>query len=123
MLTGKETSIVKENANKDSNLYTTQRDLLAGAVSKSLAFKTLPSDVSNAHMKGDIHYHDADYSPFTPMTNCSLPNFKYMLSHGFVLGNAQMGSPHSIETAATQVTQIMQDVASSQYGGQTLNRA
>jgi ribonucleoside-triphosphate reductase len=119
----KDASLVNENANKDSNVYSTQRDLLAGAISKAEALKTLPTDVSNAHMKGDIHYHDADYSPFTPMTNCSLPNFKYMLAHGFVLGNAQMGSPHSIETAATQVTQIMQDVASSQYGGQTLNRA
>lgn len=119
----KDKDIVDENANKDSKLYSTQRDLLAGAISKSAAIKMLPRDVANAHAKQDIHYHDADYSPFTAMTNCSLPDFGNMLKHGFALGNAEMGSPHSIETAATQVTQIMQDVASSQYGGQTFNRA
>lgn len=119
----KDKDIVDENANKDSKLYSTQRDLLAGAISKSAAIRMLPKDVANAHAKNDIHYHDADYSPFTAMTNCSLPDFADMLKHGFALGNAEMGSPHSIETAATQVTQIMQDVASSQYGGQTFNRA
>jgi ribonucleoside-triphosphate reductase len=120
---GKDKKIVNENANKDSRVYSTQRDLLAGTVSRAIALKTLPADVANAHAKGDIHFHDADYSPFTPMTNCSLPNFKDMLENGFMLGNAEMGSPRSIETAATQVTQIMLDVASSQYGGQSFNRA
>ena len=119
----KDESIVNENGNKDANIYSTQRDLLSGAISKAEALKLLPADVANAHMKGDIHYHDADYSPFTAMSNCSLPDFAGMLANGFSLGNAQMDSPHSIETAATQITQIMQDVASSQYGGQTLNRA
>ena len=119
----KDKTLVNENANKDSRVYSTQRDLLAGTVSRSIALKMLPADVANAHAKGDIHFHDADYSPFTPMTNCSLPNFADMLDHGFVLGNAEMGSPQSIETAATQVTQIMLDVASSQYGGQSFNRA
>lgn len=116
-------TIVNENANKDGRVYSTQRDLLAGAISKAEALSMLPRDVSNAHDKCDIHYHDADYSPFTAMTNCSLPNFRNMLAHGFTLGNADMGTPHSIETAATQITQIMLDVASSQYGGQTINRA
>jgi ribonucleoside-triphosphate reductase len=120
---GKDKTLVNENANKDSRVYSTQRDLLAGTVSRSIALKMLPADVANAHAKGDIHFHDADYSPFTPMTNCSLPNFKDMLANGFMLGNAEMGSPQSIETAATQVTQIMLDVASSQYGGQSFNRA
>ncbi|MDU5888333.1 anaerobic ribonucleoside-triphosphate reductase, partial [Bifidobacterium scardovii] len=77
----------------------------------------------NAHMKGDIHFHDADYSPFTAQSNCSLPNFWDMLANGFTLGNAPMASPKSIAIAATQITQIMKDVASSQYGGQTANRA
>ena len=112
-----------ENANKDSNVYATQRDLLAGAVSKAAAFTMLPPAVSNAHMKGDIHFHDADYSPFTAQSNCSLPNFWDMLANGFTLGNAPMASPKSIAIAATQITQIMKDVASSQYGGQTANRA
>lgn len=116
-------TIMRENANKDSNVYATQRDLLAGAVSKASAMSMLPSEVANAHIKGDIHFHDADYSPFTPMTNCSLPDFGNMLANGFVLGNAMMDSPKSIGTAATQITQIIKDIAGSQYGGQTVNRA
>ena len=74
-------------------------------------------------MKGDIHFHDADYSPFTSMNNCSLPDFGDMLKHGFALGNAMMDSPKSIGTASTQITQIIKDIAGAQYGGQTVNRA
>ena len=122
-LVDRDEALVRENANKDSNVYSTQRDLLAGAVSKASAFSMLPDAVSNAHMKGDIHFHDADYSPFTAQSNCSLPNYWDMLANGFTLGNAPMGSPNSISIAATQITQIMKDVASSQYGGQTANRA
>ena len=116
-------TLIHENANKDANVYATQRDLLAGAVSKAAAFNMLPPAVANAHMKGDIHFHDADYSPFTAQSNCSLPNFWDMLANGFTLGNAPMASPKSIAIAATQITQIMKDLASSQYGGQTANRA
>ena len=116
-------TLIHENANKDANVYATQRDLLAGAVSKAAAFNMLPPAVANAHMKGDIHFHDADYSPFTAQSNCSLPNFWDMLANGFTLGNAPMASPKSIAIAATPITQIMKDVASSQYGGQTANRA
>ena len=116
-------TLIHENANKDANVYATQRDLLAGAVSKAAAFNMLPPAVANAHMKGDIHFHDADYSPCTAQSNCSLPNFWDMLANGFTLGNAPMASPKSIAIAATQITQIMKDVASSQYGGQTANRA
>ena len=116
-------TLIHENANKDSNVYATQRDLLAGAVSKAAALNMLPQVVANAHMKGDIHFHDADYSPFTAQSNCSLPNFWDMLANGFTLGNAPMASPKSIAIAATQITQIMKDVASSQYGGQTAKRA
>ena len=122
-LVNRDESLVRENANKDSNVYATQRDLLAGAVSKASAFSMLPDAVSNAHMKGDIHFHDADYSPFTAMSNCSLPDFGDMLAHGFALGNAMMDSPKSIGTAATQITQIIKDIAGAQYGGQTVNRA
>ncbi|XQS95071.1 anaerobic ribonucleoside-triphosphate reductase [Gardnerella sp. DNF00172] len=122
-LVNRDETLVRENANKDSNVYATQRDLLAGAVSKASAFSMLPHAVSNAHMKGDIHFHDADYSPFTCMSNCSLPDFGDMLAKGFALGNAMMDSPKSIGTAATQVTQIIKDIAGAQYGGQTVNRA
>lgn len=121
-LTSKDETLVRENANKDSNVYATQRDLLAGAVSKASALNMLPKEVANAHLKGDIHFHDADYSPFTPMTNCSLPDFGDMLKHGFALGNAMMDSPKSIGTASTQITQIIKDIAGCQYGGQTVNR-
>ena len=122
-LVNRDESLVRENANKDSNVYATQRDLLAGAVSKASAFSMLPDAVANAHMKGDIHFHDADYSPFTSMNNCSLPDFGDMLKHGFALGNAMMDSPKSIGTASTQITQIIKDIAGAQYGGQTVNRA
>jgi ribonucleoside-triphosphate reductase len=122
-LLNKDESLVRENANKDANVYATQRDLLAGAISKASALSMLPKQVANAHLKGDIHFHDADYSPFTAQTNCSLPDFGDMLANGFVLGNAMMDSPKSIGTAATQITQIIKDIASSQYGGQTVNRA
>lgn len=84
-------TLIHENANKDSNVYATQRDLLAGAVSKAAALNMLPQVVANAHMKGDIHFHDADYSPFTAQSNCSLPNFWDMLANGFTLGQRPDG--------------------------------
>lgn len=115
-------SVVNENANKDSRVYATQRDLLAGTVSRAKALQMLPRDVAAAHLAGDIHFHDADYSPFTAETNCSLPDFGGMLARGFALGNAPMDSPRSIGTAATQITQIIKDIAGCQYGGQTVNR-
>ncbi len=118
----KDDSIMHENANKDSNVYAAQRDLLAGAISKASFYRVAPKDVSNAHTKGDIHFHDADYS-LSKMTNCSLPNFKDMLTNGFKLGNATMEPAKSIEIAATQITQIIQNISSNQYGGQTVNRA
>ncbi|VHM77870.1 anaerobic ribonucleoside triphosphate reductase [Streptococcus pyogenes] len=82
----------------------------------------LPSHVANAHQKGDIHYHDLDYSPYTPMTNCCLIDFKGMLANGFKIGNAEVESPKSIQTATAQISQIIANVASSQYGGCTADR-
>ena len=115
-------TIMHENANRPSEIYITQRDLLAGAVSKAAALRMLPQDVANAHQKGTIHFHDLDVSPFTAESNCSLVNFWDMLGHGFSLGGSEMDSPKSIGIAATQICQIMQEVAVSQYGGQTANR-
>lgn len=115
-------AIMHENANKDASVCSTQRDLLAGAVSKAAALRMLPQDVVNAHQKGEIHYHDLDYSPFTVMCNCSLPNYWDMLEHGFVIGNAEMASPRSVSIAATQLTQIVRDIAGLQYGGQSMDR-
>ena len=121
-LVNKEQTIVNENANKDSNLFNTQRDLTAGAVGKSIGLKMLPPHVANAHLKGDIHYHDLDYSPYTTMTNCCLIDFENMLKNGFKIGNAEVESPKSIQTATAQIAQIIANVASSQYGGCTADR-
>lgn len=122
-LINKDRSVVNENANKDSNVFNTQRDLTAGAVSKAIGLKLLPAHVANAHQKGEIHYHDLDYSPFTTMSNCCLIDFKNMFENGFKLGNAQVDSPKSIQTATAQASQIIANVASSQYGGCSFDRA
>ncbi|PCR99850.1 anaerobic ribonucleoside-triphosphate reductase [Lactococcus fujiensis] len=119
----RDSTVVNENANKDSNVFNTQRDLTAGAVSKAIGLKMLPPHVANAHQKGDIHYHDLDYSPFTTMSNCCLIDFKNMFEKGFKLGNAQVDSPKSIQTATAQASQIIANVASSQYGGCSFDRA
>ncbi|HER8900045.1 TPA: anaerobic ribonucleoside-triphosphate reductase [Streptococcus pyogenes] len=121
-LINKDQTVVNENANKDSDVFNTQRDLTAGVVGKSIGLKMLPSHVANAHQKGDIHYHDLDYSPYTPMTNCCLIDFKGMLANGFKIGNAEVESPKSIQTATAQISQIIANVASSQYGGCTADR-
>ncbi|HEK9349760.1 TPA: anaerobic ribonucleoside-triphosphate reductase [Streptococcus equi subsp. equi] len=118
----KDQTVVNENANKDSDVFNTQRDLTAGIVGKSIGLKLLPAHVANAHQKGDIHYHDLDYSPYTPMTNCCLIDFKGMLANGFKIGNAEVESPKSIQTATAQISQIIANVASSQYGGCTADR-
>lgn len=118
----KEKSIVNENANKDSKVFNTQRDLTAGIVGKALGLKMLPPHVANAHEKGEIHYHDLDYTPYAPMSNCCLIDFKHMFEEGFQIGNAEVGSPRSIQTAAAQTAQIIANVASSQYGGCSFDR-
>ena len=82
----------------------------------------MPKHVANAHQKGDIHYHDLDYSPYTPMTNCCLIDFEGMLENGFKIGNAEVESPKSIQTATAQISQIIANVASSQYGGCSADR-
>lgn len=121
-LLNKDATVVNENANKDSKVYNTQRDLTAGIVGKSIGLKLLPPHVANAHQKGDIHYHDLDYHPYTPMTNCCLIDFKSMLNQGFKIGNAEVESPKSIQTATAQISQIIANVASSQYGGCSADR-
>ncbi|GEK89042.1 ribonucleoside-triphosphate reductase class III catalytic subunit [Alkalibacterium putridalgicola] len=115
-------AIVNENANKDSKVFNTQRDLTAGIVGKALGLKLLPSHVANAHEKGDIHYHDLDYTPYSPMSNCCLIDFENMFENGFQIGNAEVDSPRSIQTATAQTAQIIANVASSQYGGCSFDR-
>ncbi len=121
-LVGKDSTVVHENANKDADVFNTQRDLTAGAVGKAIGLRMLPPHVANAHAKGDIHYHDLDYHPYAPMTNCCLIDFNAMLSEGFRIGNAQVSPPRSIQTATAQITQIIANVSSSQYGGCSVNR-
>lgn len=118
----KDETVVNENANKDSNVFNTQRDLTAGTVAKAMGLKMLPDKVANAHLKGDIHWHDLDYQPYSPMTNCCLIDFKEMLNNGFKIGNAEVEPPHSIQTATAQMSQIIANVASSQYGGCSADR-
>lgn len=116
-------ALLHENANKDSKVIPTQRDLLAGIVAKHYAMQQqLPREVVNAHRRGEIHYHDLDYAPFFPMFNCMLVDLRGMLTHGFKMGNADIEPPKSIATATAVTAQIVAQVASHIYGGTTINR-
>ncbi|MEG3133319.1 anaerobic ribonucleoside-triphosphate reductase [Rouxiella sp. T17] len=116
-------ALLNENANKDSKVIPTQRDLLAGIVAKHYARQhMLPRDVVLAHERGEIHYHDLDYAPFFPMFNCMLIDLKGMLNQGFKMGNAEIDTPKSISTATAVTAQIIAQVASHIYGGTTINR-
>ncbi|CUU25238.1 anaerobic ribonucleoside-triphosphate reductase [Duffyella gerundensis] len=116
-------ALLNENANKDSKVIPTQRDLLAGIVAKHYAQQhLLPPSIVAAHQRGEIHYHDLDYSPFFPMFNCMLIDLKGMLTQGFRMGNADIAPPKSIATATAVTAQIIAQVASHIYGGTTLNR-
>lgn len=118
----KDSLLVHENANKDSRQFHTKRDQTAGAVAKVVGLEMLPPPVATAHYKGIIHFHDLDYHPYEPMTNCCLIDFAGMLKNGFRMGNADIESPKSIGTAAAQMAQIIANVASSQYGGCSADR-
>lgn len=109
----------KENANKPTKHVHTHRDLLAGILSKHLAVtQILPEYIAKAHTDGFIHVHDLDYI-ISPLTNCCLVNYPDMLEHGFTIGNATIGTPNSINVAATVLSQISAAVSGGQYGGQT----
>lgn len=119
----RDTGLLNENANKDSKVIPTQRDLLAGIIARHYAKQhMLPRDVVQAHERGELHYHDLDYAPFFPMFNCMLIDLRNMLSNGFRMGNAEIETPKSIATAAAVTAQIIAQVASHIYGGTTLNR-
>lgn len=115
-------SLLNENANKDSKVIPTQRDLLAGIIARHYAKQyILPKDVVQAHERGEIHYHDLDYAPFFPMFNCMLIDLDGMLTKGFKMGNAEIETPRSISTATAVTAQIIAQVASHIYGGTTIN--
>lgn len=111
------------NANKDAKVFSTQRDLVAGEVSKYMALNfILPEHIAKAHLEGDIHYHDLDYAPFFGMQNCMLIDAAYLFKNGFKMGNAEIETPKSIGTATTILSQIISGVSSLQYGGSSINR-
>nr|DAT89641.1 MAG TPA: anaerobic ribonucleoside triphosphate reductase [Caudoviricetes sp.] len=121
LITGKDEESNKENSNKDTRIIPTMRDYIAGFTCRELASKVvLPQDIAKAHEEGIIHYHDTDYSPVMPMTNCCLINLEDMLQNSTVISGVKINKPHSFRTACTITTQIITQVASSQYGGNTI---
>ena len=110
----------QENANKNPTVNSTQRDYMAGEVSKDITRRfLLPQDILDAHEQGIIHFHDADYFA-QPMYNCCLVNLEDMLQNGTVISGTKIEKPHSFATACNIATQIIAQVASNQYGGQTI---
>ena len=113
----------QENSNKNPTVNSTQRDYMAGEVSKDITKRfLLPKDIIDAHEKGIIHFHDSDYFA-QPMYNCCLVNLEDMLQNGTVITETMIEKPHSFATACNIATQIIAQVASNQYGGQTITLA
>lgn len=113
--------VMEENSNKNAVMASTQRDLIAGEVSKDLTRRVLlPEHISKAHDEGAIHFHDADYF-LQPIFNCCLINIGDMLDNGTVMNGKLIESPKSFQVACTIMTQIISSVASSQYGGQSVD--
>ncbi|MDO5457943.1 MAG: anaerobic ribonucleoside-triphosphate reductase [Atopococcus tabaci] len=113
----KDKNIMNENGNKDSRTAMTQRELLSGVYSKAKGLKMYPEEVQRAHVKGIIHLHDLDRSPYQPLPNCSLPDFAYMLDEGVQLGNARVEKPKSIATAVSILGILISAISGEQYGG------
>lgn len=113
--------VMEENSNKNAYINSTQRDLIAGEVSKDLSKRLLlPADVVKAHEDGVLHFHDMDYF-LQHSFNCCLVNIKDMLDNGTVMNGKLIESPKSFQVACTVMTQIIAAVASGQYGGQSVN--
>ncbi len=113
--------VMEENSNKNAVMASTQRDLIAGEVSKDLTKRILlPEEISKAHEDGVLHFHDADYF-LQPIFNCCLINISDMLDNGTVMNGKLIESPKSFQVACTIMTQIIAAVASSQYGGQSVD--
>ena len=113
--------VKQENSNKNPTVVSVQRDYMAGEVSKDITRRfLLPEDISAAHDEGIIHFHDADYFA-QHMHNCDLVNLEDMLQNGTVISGTRIDRPHSFSTACNIATQIIAQVASSQYGGQSIS--
>lgn len=121
LLTGTSEYWMNENSNKDEKLVTTQRDYMAGIVSKDMSIRyLLTPEIVQAHDEGIIHFHDIDYFGQKTLHNCDLINLEDMLQNGTVISGTLIEKPHSFSTACNIATQIIAQVASSQYGGQTI---
>lgn len=113
--------VKQENSNKNPTVNSVQRDYMAGEVSKDITKRILlPQDIVEAHEQGLIHFHDADYFA-QHMHNCDLVNLEDMLQNGTVISDTMIEKPHSFSTACNIATQIIAQVASSQYGGQSIS--
>lgn len=113
--------VMEENSNKNAYIASTQRDLIAGEVSRDLTRRVLlPEKISKAHDEGILHFHDSDYF-LQPIFNCCLINIGDMLENGTVMNGKLIESPKSFQVACTVMTQIISAVASSQYGGQSVD--
>ena len=124
LVVGEDEDSKKENSNKDTRIIPTMRDYMAGFTCRELATEVVfPKDLSDAHKAGLIHIHDTDYSPVMPMFNCDLINLDDMLQNGTVISKTFIEKPKSFRTACTVVTQIITQVASCQYGGNTISLA
>lgn len=122
-LFGGDETKTKENANKDARLFSTFRDLEAGEVSRYYALQQLPETVSAAHVSGDIHFHDLDYTVPGGMFNCMLVDLPFILSReDFPIGNTRVNRVRSVETATDLIPQIAAQVSVGQYGGQTYSK-
>ena len=120
LLSGDNEDIQQENANKNPNILSTMRDYMAGEVSKDISQRyLLPADIYKAHKDGIIHFHDMDYFAM-PEHNCCLINLDDMLQNGTVISGNTIDKPHTFKTACNIASQIIAQVASSQYGGQTI---
>lgn len=123
LVRGTNEEAINENSNKDAKSASTQRDLIAGEVSKSIMRrKKLPAYMTQAHDEGILHYHDMDYG-IQQIFNCCLVNMEDVLGNGTVINKKGVDRPKSFQTACTIATQVMAQIASGQYGGQTISLA
>lgn len=124
LVMGEDEDSKKENSNKDTRIAPTMRDYMAGFTCRELATEVIfPKDIAEAHKAGLIHIHDTDYSPVMPIFNCDLIDLEDMLQNGTVISKTLIEKPKSFRTACTVMTQIITQVASCQYGGDTVSLA
>jgi ribonucleoside-triphosphate reductase len=123
LVDGVNESVIQENSNKNPTINSTQRDYMAGEVSRDISNRLLlPKEIMEAHEAGILHFHDSDYF-VQHMINCCLVNLDDMLQHGTVINGTLVEKPHSFATACNIATQIMAQIASNQYGGQSESMA